>query len=99
MTASVIDLRPSLSRTEPLHHQFSSKLDPCNPLNKTNEHCRSLFDLFPTSLRPRSHRQTSNKSDIDAVSTKEKEKKQKKDLSIASYCRCSLSSDTSFISH
>jgi hypothetical protein len=78
MTASVIDLRPSpttsLSRTETLHHQLYYKLDGgSNTLNKTNEHCRSFFNLLPTSLRPRHHRQTSNKKGVDAVSIKKKD--------------------------
>ena len=71
MTASVIDLRPSLpislARTEMLHHQAYYKLDGGrNTLNKTNEHCRSLFNLLPASLRPR--RTFNEKNDVDAVS-------------------------------
>jgi hypothetical protein len=85
MAASVIDLRPLpttlAQRTEILHHHHQPyrKL-PSNTLNKTDEHCRSLFNLLPTSLRPR-HRQTSIKKDVDAVSTKKR-------IHIASYCRC-----------
>jgi hypothetical protein len=75
MTASVIDLRPSPTtlsqRTETLHHQPYYKLG-SRTLNKTNEHCHSLFNLLPTSLRPR---QTSNKKGIDAVSIKKKKRK------------------------
>jgi hypothetical protein len=100
MTASVIDLRPSSTtlsqRTETLHHhhyQPYHKLG-SSTLNKTNEHCHSLFDLLPTSLRPRHHRQTSNKKGVDAVSMKKKER-----FPIASYCRCYQYSDNSFIYH
>lgn len=71
MTASVIDLRPSpptsLARTEMLHHQAYYQLDGCTTLSKTNEHCRSLFNLLPTSLRPRHH-----KKGVDAVSMTKK---------------------------
>ena len=71
-TACVIDLQlsPTLStqRTETTHHNHQ----PCrklgsHTLNKTDEHCRSLFSLLPTSLRPH-HRQTTTKKGIDAVS-------------------------------
>jgi hypothetical protein len=73
--AAIIDLRPSpttsAQRPETLRHHYQPyhKLG-SNTLNKTNEHCRSLFNLLPTSLRPRHHRQTSNKKGIDAVSKK-----------------------------
>ncbi|UJR22033.1 hypothetical protein I4U23_025100 [Adineta vaga] len=73
--ASIIDLRlsPVLSpqRTETVyHHQHQ----PCcklgsHTLNKTDEHCRSLFSLLPTSLRSH-HRQTSTKKGIDASTTR-----------------------------
>ena len=96
MTSSVIDLRPSpttlLERTDMFYHQPYSKLD-TNALNKTNEHCRSLFNLLPTSLRSRHHRQILTKKGIDAVSMK------KKVSFIASYCRFYQSSDTSFNYH
>ena len=82
MTASVIDLRPSLptslARTEMLHHQAYYKLHGRNTLNKTNEHCRSLFNLFPTSFRSR--RIANEKNDVDVVSMT-------KGFFIASYCR------------
>ncbi|CAF4490405.1 unnamed protein product, partial [Rotaria sp. Silwood2] len=56
-------------RTETNHqHQSYRKLG-THALNKTDEHCRSLFNLLPTSLRPRHyyhHRQTSNKKGVDA---------------------------------
>ncbi|CAM4791683.1 unnamed protein product [Rotaria magnacalcarata] len=73
MTASVIDLRSlpimSSQRAETSHqHQSYRKLG-AQTLNKTDEHCRSLFNLLPTSLRPRhyyQHRQTSNKKGVDA---------------------------------
>ncbi len=95
-TASVIDLRLSpaipLQRTDTIHHHHQ----PCrklgsHTLNKTDEHCRSLFTLLPTSLRPH-HRQTLNKKRINAVSIKKK-------IYIASYCRCYPYCDTSFIYH
>lgn len=90
MAASVIDLRPSTSlssqRTEILHHhhhyQPYNKLG-SHTLNKTNEHCRSLFNLLPTSLRPRHHhhhRQTSNKKGVEAVSIVAEEKERKGSL-------------------
>jgi hypothetical protein len=95
MTASVIDLRPLpttlAQRTETLHHHQPYRKLANNTLNKTDEHCRSLFNLLPTSLRPR-HRQTSIKKDVDAVSIKKR-------IHIASHCRCYQSSDTSFIYH
>lgn len=52
----------------------SSSLDPSSPstrksqsLNKADEHCRSLFNLFPASFRPRPR---SKGKGIDAVSKK-----------------------------
>jgi hypothetical protein len=94
MTASVIDLKPFQTmpshRPEILHHhQLHRKLG-SSTLNKTDEHCRSLFNLLPTSFRPRHHRQPSNKKGVDAVSIKR---------SIASYCHYGQYSDTSFIYH
>lgn len=103
MTASVIDLRPSTTtlsqRTETVdhhHYQPYHKLG-SHTLNKTNEHCRSLFNLLPTPLRPRPrhHRQASNKKGVDAVSIGKKEGR----IPIASHCRCYQYSDTSFIYH
>ncbi|CAF3720787.1 unnamed protein product [Rotaria sp. Silwood1] len=64
----------SSERTETNHqHQSYRKLG-THALNKTDEHCRSLFNLLPTSLRPRHyyhhrHRQTSNKKGVDASIT------------------------------
>ncbi|CAM2724880.1 unnamed protein product [Rotaria socialis] len=52
-------------------HQSYRKLG-AQTLNKTDEHCRSLFNLLPASLRPRhyyQHRQTSNKKGVDASTT------------------------------
>lgn len=76
MTTSVIDLRslPMMptQRTEMSNqHQSYRKLG-TQTLNKTDEHCRSLFNLLPTSLRPRHHchHETSTKKSIDAVSIK-----------------------------
>jgi hypothetical protein len=76
--ASVIDLKslpPTPSRrAETLHHHQRRQHQPYHKaigkstLNKTNEHCRSLFNLLPTSLRPRHHHQTSNNKGVDAVS-------------------------------
>ncbi|CAF1087001.1 unnamed protein product [Adineta steineri] len=72
--ASIIDLRlsptTSIQRTETVHHHHHQ---PCrklgsHTLNKTDEHCRSLFSLLPTSLRSY-HRQTLNKKGIDASTT------------------------------
>jgi hypothetical protein len=107
ITASVIDLKslPSTPsrRTETLHHHRPyRKVAGKSTLNKTDEHCRSLFNLLSTSLRPR-HHQTSNNNGVDAVSMKNegerKKKRAKKKGSIASYCCFDLCSDTSFIYH
>ena len=73
ITGSLIDLKPSSitspGRTEPLHHRPYRKATNKSTLNKTDEHCRSLFNLLPTSLRSRhQHQQTSNSRGIDAVS-------------------------------
>ncbi|CAF4688344.1 unnamed protein product, partial [Rotaria socialis] len=81
MTTSVIDLRSlpimSSQRAETSgQHQSYRKLG-AQTLNKTDEHCRSLFNLLPASLRPRhyyQHRQTSNKKGVDAVSVKKRER-------------------------
>lgn len=82
MTASVIDLRPlpimSSQRTETNHQHQSYRKIGTHTLNKTDEHCRSLFNLLPTSLRPRPrhhHHQISNKKGIDGVSIKKKKKR------------------------
>ena len=88
ITASVIDLKslPSTPsrRTETLHHHRPyRKVAGKSTLNKTDEHCRSLFNLLSTSLRPR-HHQTSNNKGVDAVSMKNegerKKESKKKDL-------------------
>ncbi len=112
IAASMINLKPlpptPSRRTETLnhHHRLYRKAVGKSTLNKTDEHCRSLFNLLPTSLRPRSrHHQTSNNKGVDAVSMKnerkgERETKSKnKKGSIASYCSFDLCSDTSFIYH
>jgi hypothetical protein len=113
ITASVIDLKPLPStpsqRTETLHHHHHRpyrKVVGKSTLNKTDEHCRSLFNLLPTSLRPRHHHQTSNNKGVNAVSMnykkkgeRERERARIKKRSIASYCCFDLYSDTSFIHH
>lgn len=75
ITGSVFDLKPSPStstrRTETLHHHQHQhrpyrKATNKSTLNKTDEHCRSLFNLFPTSIRSR--QPTSKNRGIDAVS-------------------------------
>lgn len=75
MMASVIDLGPSLTKslqqTDILYHEPLSKLA-TNTLNKTNEHCRSLLNLLPTSFRPRHYRQALSKKCTDAVSSNKK---------------------------
>jgi hypothetical protein len=91
----MINLKPLPSipsrRTETLnhhhnHHRPYRKAGGKSTLNKTDEHCRSLFNLLPTSLRPR-HHQTSNNKGVDAVSMKKRERARiKKKGSIASYC-------------
>jgi hypothetical protein len=77
ITASMINLKPLPAtpsrRTETLnhHHRPYRKAVGKSTLNKTDEHCRSLFNLLPTSLRPRHHHhQTSNNKGVDAVSMK-----------------------------
>jgi len=112
ITASVIDLKPLPStpsqRTETLHHHHHHrpyrKVVGKSTLNKTDEHCRSLFNLLPTSLRPRHHHPTSNNKGVNAVSMNYKQKIKRertriKKRSIASYCCFDLCSDTSFIHH
>jgi hypothetical protein len=81
ITASMINLKPlpptPSRRTETLnhHHRPYRKAVGKSTLNKTDEHCRSLFNLLPTSLRPRSrHHQTSNNKGVDAVSMKKERK-------------------------
>ncbi|CAF0754975.1 unnamed protein product [Adineta ricciae] len=80
ISASVIDLKPlsttSSRRTETLHHPHQQqqhhhrrpyrKIIGKSTLNKTDEHCRSLFNLLPTSLRPRHHQQNSSSKGADA---------------------------------
>lgn len=57
-------------RTEALnHHRPYRKATSKSTLNKTDEHCRSLFNLLPTSFRPRQHPSISNPKGADAVST------------------------------
>lgn len=78
----MINLKPLPStpsrRTEALnHHRPYRKATSKSTLNKTDEHCRSLFNLLPTSLRPRQYQQTSNPKGVDAVSTKEEEEQVK----------------------
>ena len=69
-------LPPISSRqTEILHHrrhyhQPYHKAVGQNTLKKTDEHCRSLFNLLPSTLRPHQHHQTSNNKSVDAVSIK-----------------------------
>lgn len=83
ITASVIDLKPlpptPSRRTETLHHHQQQQRRPYrkatnkSTLNKTDEHCRSLFNLLPASFRSRhQHYQTSASKGIDAVSTRNK---------------------------
>jgi len=79
ITGSVIDLKPSpltstsTRRTETLYHHQQHQHRPYrkatnrSTLNKTDEHCRSLFNLFPTSIRSR--QQTSKNRGIDASTT------------------------------
>ncbi|CAF1082857.1 unnamed protein product [Rotaria sordida] len=81
VTTSVINLKlspPTPSRqTETLHHHHHHhhhhrpyrKVVGKSTLNKTDEHCRSLFNLLPISLRPRHLNQTSNNKGIDASTT------------------------------
>ncbi|CAF0913494.1 unnamed protein product [Adineta steineri] len=85
ISASVIDLKPLPStpsrRTETLHHHHHHHHEPHHrrpyrkvtgksTLNKTDEHCRSLFNLLPTSFRSRHHhQQASNNKGIDASTT------------------------------
>ena len=101
LTTSMINLKslPSTSsrRTETLnHHRPYRKSIGKSTLNKTDEHCRSLFNLLPTSFRPRHpHNQTSNNKSVDAVSSRKEKKKEKRKRLIASYCCFDLSSDTS----
>ena len=69
----MINLKPLPStpsrRTEALnHHRTYRKAASKSTLNKTDEHCRSLFNLLPTSFRPRHQRQTSHQKGVDAVS-------------------------------
>ncbi len=88
IATSMINLKPLPStpsrRAEALnHHRPYRKAAGKSTLNKTDEHCRSLFNLLPTSLRPH-HHQTSNNKGVDAVSmNNEKEwariKKKKRD--------------------
>jgi hypothetical protein len=72
----MINLKPlpstSSRRTETLnhHHRPYRKVVGKSTLNKTDEHCRSLFNLLPTPLRPRHHHQSSNNKGVDAVSMK-----------------------------
>jgi hypothetical protein len=100
--ASVIDLKslpPTPSRrAETLHHHQRRQHQPYHKaigkstLNKTNEHCRSLFNLLPTS----------NNKGVDAVSMtdeSERESARKKKRPITSYCCFDLCSDTSYIYH
>jgi hypothetical protein len=109
IAASMVNLKPlpptSSRRTETLNqhnHRPYRKAVGKSALNKTDEHCRSLFNLLPTSLRPRHHHQTSNNKGVDAVSMKneredERERARIQKRSIASYCCFDLCSDTSFI--
>ncbi|CAF0909389.1 unnamed protein product [Rotaria sp. Silwood1] len=76
VTTSVINLKlspPTPSRhTETLHHHHHQpyrKAVGKSTLNKTDEHCRSLFNLLPISLRPRHLNQTSNNKGVDASTT------------------------------
>jgi hypothetical protein len=87
ITASVIDLKslPSTPsrRAETLHHHHHHhrpyrKVVEKSTLNKTDEHCRSLFNLLSTSLRPR-HHQTSNNKGVDAVSMKNERKEKEQE--------------------
>ncbi len=107
ITASMINLKPLPStpsrRTEALnHHRPYRKAASKSTLKKTDEHCRSLFNLLPTSLRP-PHHQTSNNKGVDAVSmNNERERariRRQKDLLRHIYCCFDLCSDTSFIHH
>ena len=81
VTTSVFNLKPlpttSLRQAEILHHHRPHRRAVGrSTLNKTDEHCRSLFSLLPNALRPRHHQQTSNNKGIDAVSMKnDREKK------------------------
>jgi hypothetical protein len=91
ITTSMINLKPLPStpsrRTEALnHHRPYRKTAGKSTLNKTDEHCRSLFNLLPTSLRPHHHHQTSNNKGVDAVSmnTEKERARIKKTRSIAS---------------
>lgn len=106
--ASMINLKPLPSmpsrRTETLnhhhhHHRPYRKAAGKSTLNKTDEHCRSLFNLLPTALRPRHHQTSSTNKGVDAVSMKNEKKSKNTKKSIASYCCFDLCSDTSFIYH
>ena len=92
ITASMINLKPLPStpskRTETLnhhhhHHQRTyRKTGGKSTLNKTDEHCRSLFNLLPASLRPRhhhNHHQTSNNKGVDVVSMKDEEEEEEEE--------------------
>ncbi|CAF2440967.1 unnamed protein product [Rotaria sp. Silwood2] len=78
VTTSVINLKlspPTPSRqAETLHHHHHQPYRTAvgkSTLNKTDEHCRSLFNLLPISLRPRPRHlnQTSNNNGVDASTT------------------------------
>ena len=114
ITGSVIDLKPlpptPSRRTETLHHhQYQQqrrtyrKATNKSTLNKTDEHCRSLFNLLPASFRSRhSHQPTSNSKGIDAVSMRNKqviERDQAENWSLTSPSDFGEWSDSSFIDH
>ncbi|CAF3400709.1 unnamed protein product [Rotaria socialis] len=76
VTTSVINLKtlpPTSSQaTETLHHHHQTYRKAAigkSTLNKTDEHCRSLFNLLPISLRPRQLHQTSNNKGVGASTT------------------------------
>ncbi|CAF4969498.1 unnamed protein product, partial [Rotaria socialis] len=86
VTTSVINLKtlpPTSSQaTETLHHHHQTYRKAAigkSTLNKTDEHCRSLFNLLPISLRPRQLHQTSNNKGVGAVSMKKKKKRKPSD--------------------
>lgn len=77
VATSVINLKPlpptPSRQTETLHHhnhnhRLYRKAVGKSTLNKTDDHCRSLFNLLPVALRPRQLHQTSNSNGVDAVS-------------------------------